>query len=474
MPRSAAPTPGVAERWEESGDKLVYTFHLREDAKWSNGEPLTSKDFLYAWERILTPALASEYAYMLFPMKNAQAFNEGAIGDFSLVGAEALDDHTLRVTLENPTPYFLALHTHYSWYPVHQGTIEKFGAKEDRISRWTRAGNLVGNGAYVLSRWSPNKIIETTPNEHYWDAAGVLNDGIHFYPITDGQTEERMFRNGELHITEDLPVSKIPVYQREHPEQLRLNPWIGVYFYRINTLRPPLDDPRVRQALAMALDRDAICKYVLQGGETPAPFLTPPDINGYAPSARVTYNVEAARKLLAEAGYPNGEGFRSIDILYNTDEKHRTIAEVIQQMWKKNLGINVTLSNQDWKVYLSSTSNDVMDYDIARAGWIGDVVDPINFLECFITDNGNNRTGWGSPAYDELLAKSMAISDPAQRNKVFDEAETILIEGMPIIPIYHYTRTFLVNPRIRGLPSNILAYYAYHKVYLDDGTSGDS
>ncbi len=468
-----SPTPGVAETWEESDDKRVYTFHLRADAKWSNGDPLTSKDFLYAWERILTPALASEYAYLLFPMKNAQAFNEGSIGDFAQVGAEALDDQTLRVTLENPTPYFLSLQTHYSWYPVHQGTIEAFGAKEDRISKWTRAGNLVGNGPYVLSRWSPNEIIETIPNEHYWDVAGIQNDGIHFYPITDGQTEEHMFRNGEIHITYGVPISKVPVYQAKNPEQLRIDPWIGTYFYRFNTLRPPLDDPRVRQALAMALDRDTLCERVLQAGEMPAPFLTPPDINGYLPSARVRYDVDAARKLLAEAGYPNGEGFRTVDILYSTREKNRIIAEAIQQMWKKSLGIDVTLSNQDWKVYLSTTSNAVMGYDIAAGGWIGDVIDPINFLECFITDGGNNRTGWGNEAYDELLAKTMAIGDTAERNSVFDQAETILIEEMPIIPIYHYTHPFLIDPRVRGYTSNLIGYYAYHQLRLDNAASGE-
>jgi oligopeptide transport system substrate-binding protein len=469
-----SPTPGVAETWEESEDKLVYTFRLREDAKWSNGEPLTSKDFLYAWERILTPALASEYAYMLFPMKNAQAFNEGAIDYFLWVGGVAPNERTVRITLENPTPYFLSLQLHYSWYPVHQATIEKFGAKEDRISRWTRAGNLVGNGPYVLSRWSPNEIIEMTPNEHYWDAASLRNDGIHFYPITDGQTEERMFRNGELHITSNVPVSKVPVYQAENPEQLRIDPWIGTYFFRFNTTRPPLDDPRVRRALAMALDRDTLCDQVLHAGEMPAPFLTPPGINEYVPTARVTYDVAAARKLLAEAGYPDGEGFRTVDILYATREKNKTIAEAIQQMWKKGLGIDITLSNQDWKVYLSTTSNKVMDYDIASGGWIGDVVDPINFLECFITDNGNNRTGWGNAAYDEYLAKSMAVGDTAQRNNLFDQAETILIESMPIIPIYHYTNPFLIDHRIRGFTSNLLGYYAYHKVYLGDGGSGDS
>lgn len=470
-PEDLAIVPGVAERWEESADGLEYTFHLRNDATWSNGDPLTAKDFAYAWRRILTPSLASEYAYMLFPMKNAQAFNEGKISDFSQVGCEVTDDYTVKVVLEKPTPFFMQLHAHYSWFPLQQATIEKFGEMDDRNSQWTRAGNFVGNGPYVLAKWVPNSVIAVTPNPHYWNASGVKNAGVEFYPVSSDLTEERMFRAGELDITENVPVSKVPVYQKEDPEVLRIDDWIGSYFYRVNTTRKPLNDVRVRKALAMAMDRDALVSRVLQSGEKPAPYLTPAGIGGYVPSAGVKYDVEGARRLLAEAGYPNGDGCPTIDILYNTLEKHKIIAEAIQQMWKENLHINVTLTNQDWKVYLDATSNESLDYDLARAGWIGDVVDPINFLECFITGNGNNRTGWGSAEYDRLLDESARTKDHDARNKLFDRAETILVDELPIIPIFHYTRPFLIQRYVKDFHPNILGYYAFHLVSIERGSS---
>ncbi len=472
-PEDLRPIPGVAETWEVSEDSLTYTFHLRPDAKWSNGAPLDAHDFAYAWRRILTPALASEYAYMLYPIRNAQAYNKGAIDDFSQVGARVIDDHTLEVTLEQPTPYFFALQAHYSWFPVHQETIEKFGAMEDRTSKWTRAGNLVGNGPYVLSRWVPNSVIEVRPNPNYWDYEGIRNDGVNYYPVTDEQTEERMFRAGELHVTENVPSPKVTDYLENRPQLIRIDPWIGTYFYRLNTTRPPLDDIRVRKALAMTIDRNAITNTIMRAGETPAHFLTPPNVDGFTAKAHVPYDIEQAQKLLAEAGYPQGEGFPTIDILYNTMERHQNIAEAIQQMWKRDLGINVTLTNQEWKVYLSSTSNERLDFDIARAGWIGDVEDAINFLECFISDNGNNRTGWGNDEYDDVLARVYKEVDKAQRHRYYQEAEAILMDELPIIPIYHYTRPILIQPEVRDYHSNILAYTAYHKVWLDKSESGE-
>lgn len=470
-PDTLEPIPGVAERWDVSDDGLEYTFHLRDNARWSNGDSVTARDFAYAWRRILTPSVGSQYAYMLYPMKNAQAYNEGDLDDFSKVGCEVIDDRTIKVQLDHPTPYFLQLHTHYTWFPVHQATIEKFGPMDDRASKWTRPGNLVGNGPYILTRWVPNRVIEVRPNEHYWDAANVKNAGVNFYPINDELAEERMFRAGELHITESVPQAKVAEYQENNPEMLRIDPWIGVYFYRVNTTRKPLDDPRVRRALAMAIDRDVICTRVMRTGQIPAHFLTPPDTAGYTAEARIPYDVAGARELLAEAGYPNGEGFPTIDILYNTMDQHQMIAEAIQQMWKNDLGIDVTLTNQEWKVYLNST--DQMDYDLARAGWIGDVVDPINFLECFVTNGGNNRTGWSSPEYDDLLRRARQQHDLDERYALYQQAEAIFVDAVPVIPIYHYTRNFLIRPEVRGYPGNQLAHRVFHKVWLDHGTESE-
>lgn len=464
-PEDLSPIPGVAESWTESPDGLVYTFRLRTDAKWSNGDAVTAHDFVYAWQRILTPALASEYAYMLHCMKNAKAFNEGAIDDFSEVGCKVIDDHTLEVRLENPTPYFLSLHIHYTWYPVHRATLERFGAMEDRNTKWTRPENFVGNGPFRLVSWEPNKAIKTAKSPTYWNAGEVALDGVHFFPITDIQTEERMFRSGDLHMTESVPHTKVTVYRENHPELIRLEPWLGSYFYRFNTTRPPFDDVRVRRAFAMSIDRQIIVDRILRGGQLATGSFTPPGMNGYTSETSIEYDVEGARRLLAEAGYPGGEGLDSAEILYNTSENHRTIAEAIQQMWKTELGVNVTLSNQDWKVYLDSTNN--LDYEIARAGWIGDFVDPINFLECFTSDNGNNRTGYASAEYDVLIAQARRTKDQGERNALYQRAEKILLNDAPIIPIYIYTRVFLIAPEVKGRHANLLDYIAFGQMSLD-------
>ncbi len=462
-----SPIPGMAERWEVSDDRLVYTFYLREDAKWSNGDPLTAKDFLYGWQRILMPNIASEYGYMLYSMKNAREFAEGEITDFSQVGAKALNEHTVQVTLHHPTPYFLQLHIHYSWFPLHQATIEKFGAMDERITPWTRPENIVSNGPFVLTRWEPNNVIETRRNDYYWDKESVRLNGVNFYPVPNEQTEERMFRAGELHMTENVHVSRVEVYKRENPHLIRLDPWIGSYFYRVNTKRKPFGDKRVRRALAMAIDRDSITTHIIKGGETSAGTLTPPNVNGYTAEANISFDPEGARALLAEAGYPEGKDFPEFAILYNTAEKHKIIAVTIQQMWRENLGVNATLENQDWKVYLTSTSNASMDYDVARAGWIGDFVDPINFLECFTTGNGNNRTGWSSLEYDKYLEESVSAPTQDDRYALFQKAEAILAEEVPIIPIYHYTRPFLMAPEVKNFKGNLLGYVPYHTLCLE-------
>ena len=461
-----SPLPGVAERWDVSDDGLVYTFHIRETAKWSNGETLTAQDFLYAWQRILSPNIASEYGYMLYPMKNAREFSEGTVTDFSEVGAKALDAQTIQVTLNNRTPYFLQLHIHYSWFPVHQATIEQFGAMDERGTAWTRSDNIVTNGPFKLTRWEPNNVIETRKNEHYWDHDAMKLDGVNFYPVPNEQTEERMFRAGELHLTENVHISRVAVYQKENPQLIRTEPWIGSYFYRVNTKRKPFDDERVRRALAMAVDRVAITTHILKGGETAGATLTPPNVNGYTTESAIPYDLDGAKQLLAEAGYPEGKGFPKFSVLYNTSEKHKIIAESVQQMWKKDLGIDVALVNQDWKVYLTSTSNTSMDYDIARAGWIGDFVDPINFLECFTTDNGNNRTGWSSSDYDSYIQESSTVQTQEERYALFQKAEAILAEEVPLIPIFHYTRPFLIAPEVKNYESNLLGYVPYHTLYL--------
>ena len=457
--------PGVAERWEVSTDGLVYTFHLRADARWSNGDPVTAGDFAWSWQRALTPSLGNLYAYMYFPIRNAEAFATGKIDDFDEVGVEVLDEHTLRVTLNHPTPYFLQLLDHYSMFPVHRATLEQHGDPFQRGSDWTRAGNFVGNGPFVLQEWQLNKVVAVEKNPNYWDAERVRLNGIHYYPVENVSTEERMFRAGQLHVTGAIPPDKIAVYRAESPELLRTDPYLGNYFYRINVEVPHLADPRVRRALAMSIDREQIVEHVTQGGQIPAYAFTPPDTLGYTAPPAFAHDPDAARALLAEAGYPGGRGFPPTELLYNTSEGHRKLAVAIQQMWKRELGIEITLNNQDWKVYLDSVNNG--SYQIARAGWIGDYVDPNSFLDMWVTDGGNNRTGWGDPRYDQLVLEcAPRAPDRERRYQCFQEAEALLMEAMPVIPVYFATRNYLVRPSVRGMPPNLLGYPLFKQVYL--------
>lgn len=458
------PVPGVAKRWEIDESGTEYTFHLRDNALWSDGSKVEADHFLYSFQRILSPALGSEYAYMLFPMKNAERFHKGEISDFSEVGARALDDRTLQIILGAPTPYFLQLLTHYSWFPVHPPTIEKFGKIDQRGTQWTRPENYVGNGPFVLSDWKMNEEIVVAKNQKYWDSELVSLNGIHFHPIENAQTEERAFRSGQLHVTHTVPPNKISWYREKAPGELRIDPYFGTYYYLVNTTRDGLTDSRIRRALAMTIDRDGIIKTILKGDQSPAYHFTPPQTAGYTSPAQTMYDPEAARELLAQAGYPGGEGFPGFELLYNTQETHHIVAQAIQQMWKKELGIEVTLTNQEWKVYLATTQR--IEHDVARAGWIGDYLDPNTFLNLWISDGGNNRTGWSHPAYDSLIEAASLLPASEERMKLFGEAETILMREMPVIPIYFYTSNTLVHPSVENWNPTIMDHHPYKYVRL--------
>lgn len=464
-PKTLEAIPGVAESWEISDDQKVYTFHIRDNAKWSNNQPITAQDFVWSWRRALMPALGNQYAYSLFVLKNAEAFHKGELKDFEQVGVKALDDKTLQVTLHSPTLYFLQLLDHHSFYPVHPETIKAHGAIDDRGTRWTRPENFVGNGPFTIKEWSPNRVFTVEKNPNYWDAEQVSLQEVHFYPIQQSTTEERMFRAGQLHATYEMPISKRQVYKRANHPALRTQPLFTTYMYMLNTKKPPLDDVRVRKALAYSIDRKAIVEHVTQGGQQPAFNITPPDILGYTAEAQLEYNLERARELLAEAGYPNGEGFPSVEILYNTHEDHRKIAVTVQQMWKQELNIDITLQNQDWKVYLSNMK--AGNFEVARFAWGGDYLDPSTFLKIFISDGGNNETGWGTERYDELLELAAATADREERNGYFQEAEAILVDEVPAIPVYIYNRNRLVRPSVKGWHENVLDYHPYKYISLE-------
>lgn len=464
-PRDLTPEPGVAKSWEISEDGTIYTFHLR-DARWSNGDPITAEDFVLSYQRALSPRLANEYAYMLFYVVNAREYFNGELDDFGQVGLEALDEKTLRITLNHSTPFFLSLLNHHSWYPVHPPTIRKYGGFDDRRNEWTRPGKFVGNGPFVLEQWKINNVLVVRKNPNYWDAARVRLEKIYFYPIESLDTEERAFRVGQVHKTNKIPLSKIPGYiERDAPELLNA-PYLGTYHYMFNTSLPALQDKRVRKALNLAIDRESIVRNVTRGGEKAAYSLVPPGCAGYDSRHQVEYNIEKARKLLAEAGYPGGKGFPEYSILYNTLESHKTIAEAIQQMWKNNLGINVKLENQEWKVYLNSKTEG--DFEMVRFGWIGDYVDPNTFLDLYTRESGNNNSNWWSDDYDELLAEANRTGDPEKRFELMQQAEKILLDELPIMPIYYYTSTYLLDPRVKGWYPTLLDHHPYKYVYLEE------
>ena len=459
-------TPGVAESWEVSPDGMTYTFHLRADARWSNGAPLTAPDFVASFRRVLDPGLGAELAYYVWPVRNAEAFNRGRITDFGQVGFHAPDAHTLRVDLEHPTPYLLYLALQRTWFPVYLPAVEKTGQPYDRSNQgWTRPGHYVGNGPFVLTDWQPNQLIAARKNPSYWNAAHIRLNEVRYYPIGDSNTEENAFRAGLLHKTYsgNLPPAKIDVYRRTRPGVYHSDPYLGVYYYMLNTTRPPLDDVRVRRALAMCIDRASIVQDIARGGQQPAGNFTPPGTAGYTARAQIPYDPAAARKLLADAGHPGGKGLPPLEIMFNTSDLHLPVAEAVQQMWKRELGVDVQLSNQEWKVYLDSRRT--MNYTITRAGWIGSV-DPSFFLENFLSGGDNNRTGFASPEYDRLIHAAQNEHDPAARDGDFQRAEAILLDAAPVAPVYFYTNYYLLSPSVRGWSANPIDYHPFADLSL--------
>lgn len=464
-PVTLAPVPGVAEGWDVSGDGLTYTFRLRANARWTNGDPVTASDFIRSWRRALTPALAADYAYLMHIVDGARAFNTGTLADFAQVGFSAPDAHTVVIRLAHPASYFLSMLNNPVWLPVHIDTVERLGAVDDRGNPWARAEHFAGNGPFKLREVRPGQRVVVERNATYWDAATVQLREVHFHLFESLDAEERAFRAGQLHITEALPVARVRHYREEQPHHLRIDPYLGTYFYRLNTARPPLGDARVRRALALAVDREAIVVRILGGGQLPAASFTPRGAGSYAPPQVVRTDFAEARRLLAEAGFPGGAGLPRIEILYNTSENHRLIAEAIQEMWRRELGIDVVLANQDFKVTLDARRTG--NYQVLRSVWIADYPDASSFLGVFTSASGNNHTGWTGPAYDELFEAALRAPASPERDAMFARAESMLLEAMPIIPIYHYTQVFLIQPSVKGWHPTLLGRHPLKHVRLE-------
>ncbi|MDF3059185.1 MAG: transporter substrate-binding protein [Rariglobus sp.] len=462
---TSRPLPGAADRWDISPDGLTYTFHLRADGLWSNGDPVTAQDFIFSIERILSPKLASEYAYMLDVIKGAADYTAGTLTDFTQVGAKALDARTLQLTLDRPTPYLLSLTAHQAWFPVHPGTVLKTGGAHARGTGWTRPGNLVGNGAFILSEWRPDQHILVTKNPRYHAAAQNQLEAVKFFPVADPGVDERAFRAGQLHITYDVHPDRLDAWRREDPTKLRVDPFLETFYVRFNTTRPPFNDVRVRRALALAIDRDAIAGPVMRGSRTPARSIVPPDTAGYTSTASMPTDFASARRLLAEAGYDSGKGFPKFEIKMNADPVNTKVFEAIQQMWRRELGIECTLATMDNRVYLDSMQT--LAFDVLRSRWVGDFNDPATFTDLFTSASGNNNTGWKNPAYDRLIASAARELDTPRRFDLLRQAEALVLDEAPVAPVFFGTRTYLIHPDVKGWTPSLLGIHRYQTIRLE-------
>ena len=447
----ASVIPGAAESWTVSDDGLVYTFKIR-DHVWSDGTDVTAEDFVYSLRRILLPETAAQYASLLYSIKNGKALNEGSLVNIDDFGVKALDERTLEITLEYPAPYFLEQLTHQTAYPVPKHKVEALG------DDWIKAGNLVGNGAYVLEEWVPNTHVKLVKDETFYDADSVAIDRVTFYPAEERNAATKQFRADEIDIQFDFASEQIDWLTENMPDETRISPELGIYYYTINTTKPPFDDVRIRQALGMAIDRTAITDKVLKTGEVPGYSFVPPDAGDYGEPAYVEWKdipykerVEQAKALMAEAGY-GPDNPLEFQLRYNTSENHKKIAIAVAAMWKQ-LGVQTELFNSEVKVHY----NDLQEgnFEIARAGWIADYNDPQNFLYLMEGDTGaNNYTRFDNADYNELMNQSDAETDPAKRNDLMRQAEAIAMAELPNIPIYYYVSKNLVAQRVEGWVDN--------------------
>ncbi len=447
--------PGAAQSWKQDKSGKVWTFHLRNDGRWSDGSAVVAKDFVFALRRAVDPATASEYAFILWPILNAKAINSNELKDLSQLGVEAIDEHTLKITLENPTSFLPGLLAHHMAYPLNKKNLDEHGRK------WTRANNLVSNGAYMLTEWEPQSHLTLVKNPHYHDANSVKIDSVNYYPTEDQSSAMKRFRAHELDITDDIPSSQIDWAKTHLPKAFRSSPYIGTYYLAINLEKAPFkDNKELRRALSLAIDRDILTQKITKSGELPAMGWVPPGISHYQSqtmqeaSLDKKERVKRAKALYEKAGYSKANPLK-LELLYNTSENHKKVVIAVAAMWKKVLGIKTTLRNEEWKVYLSSRSQ--RQFEVIRAGWIGDYNDASNFLDLFRSDVGTmNPSSWKNTEYDNLMKSAGAETDVEKRALLMQQAEQILLAEMPLIPIYYYTTQHLVSEKIKGWENNVM------------------
>lgn len=462
LDRDGNPSPGVAGSWEVSEDGRVYTFTLRE-SYWSNGEPVTAEDFVYAWRRVLDPDTASPYAYQLYYLVNGEAYNSGKIKDPAEVGVRAEGKDKLIVTLNEPVPYFLSLTAFPTLFPVNKNAVEADSAG------WAQnPATFVGNGPFKMISWEHNKQIVLEKNGNYWDKDNVKLEKLVITLVDDSNTELAMFESGQIDIAETPPYREIERLARDN--LLKLSPDLSNEFYMFNTTLPPFNDVRVRQAMSMAVDREALVSKVTMGGEKAAYAFVPPGVTGPAPDREfrslgekliADYNPAEAKKLLAEAGFPDGRGFPKVKLLVSNNQNHRAVAEAITGMWLENLGIESEIIEQEYKVYFETLFD--MDFQVARVGWNADYNDPMTFLDMWVKGGSNNQSGWGNEEYDRLLEEAKSAKDSGFRMDALFRAEKILMNELPVMPVYYYTNPYLEKDNIQGVIHPSFAFFADFK-----------
>ena len=442
------PAPVIAKSWDlhEGGRRIV--FHLRDDVLWSDGRKVRAQDFEYSWKRLLDPKTASEYAYILFDIVNAQQYHEGKIAEAAQVGVRAIDDSALEIRLRHPASYFLAITTFEVTFPQRQDVIEKFGPS------WTEPANIVTNGPFLLSSWKHENEIELSANAGFFRGKPAI-DKVRMFMVNEKTTALAMYEQGQLDFADN---KSIPIFEKERLSKQRgfkRVPQLRGYYYGFRTDRTPFHDARVRQAFMMALDRN-VFPSILHGGQIPAPSWIPPGMLAHNAKIGLPFNPVEARRLLREAGYPDGKGFPPVVLSYNTEEDHKLVAEAAQGMWQRNLGVVVQLENQEWKVYLKQLQNDPPA--LFRLGWGADYPDPDNFMKLFTANSGNNNTRWKNKKYDQLLEQAARELDVKKRSQLYNAAQKILCEtDLPIMPLFWEAESTLLNPHFTGLEFNSMA-----------------
>ncbi|WP_051202101.1 peptide ABC transporter substrate-binding protein [Ferrimonas senticii] len=464
--------PAQATHWEVSGGNKVFTFHLRDGIKWSNGDPVTAHDFVYGFRRAVDPATASRYAWYLeiATVKNATAIIQGKAEPTTL-GARAIDDKTFEVTLEKPVPYFVRMLAHQNTFPAPQKVIEQHG------DMWTRPENMVTNGAYTLDKWVVNEKIIVKRSPTYWDNAKTVIDQVTFLALP-ANTELARYKADEVDLTLTIPMEHFKSLKKQIPEQIVISPYLSMYYYEFNTKVPPFDDWRVRKALSLAVNREAITTYVTGMGQKPAYGFTPDSVAGFTPPVLdyATWTQEQrdaeAKRLMAEAGYGIGEDANgnelkrlNVNLLYNTHEAHKKLAIVVAQLWKP-LGVQVRLENQEWKTFLDTRNQG--RFEMARAGWAGDYNEASTMLDVLLSTHGQNKGKWANAEYDQIMEQSRLVESDEERAKLYTRAEEIIADEMPVLPVYQSVMAVLKKPYVKGYPENNVENTIYSKnMYIE-------